>query len=131
MLLDEFKKIINNEKPCIIMFYASWCDLSFEFINKFIELSNCSKDINFSTIDIDQNIDITDYCNINSSCIIQIYYKNKLKCETIFTSKEDLQQILKESLEFINKNKRIIYNNPIVIGDKIIYKDYKKIIYDF
>lgn len=129
MLLKDFCKIINDDKPVIVMFYTNWCNLSFELIPIFLDYA--CKEIEFIHIDIDKYLDIRDYCNINSTCIIQVYYKNIMIREHLFSSLENLREIISNCLNLIEKRKRIIYDKPIVIGDTIIYKTNKKITYNF
>jgi hypothetical protein len=97
MLFEDFKKIINVNKPVVVMFYANWCTLSLRLKNIFIDMLKYNN-IQYLIVDIDKSIDICNYCTILSSCIIQVYYKNKIINQYFFSCKEDLIQIINNIL---------------------------------
>jgi thiol-disulfide isomerase/thioredoxin len=98
MLFEDFQNNINVNKPVIIMFFANWCILSLKLKNIFIDMLKNNNNITSLVIDIDESIDVRNYCKIFSSCIIQVYYKNKFVNEYFFSSKEDLMKIINDVL---------------------------------
>lgn len=117
MLFEDFQKNINVNKPVIIMFFANWCDLSLKLRNIFINMLEYNNDMTYLVIDIDESIDIRNYCKIFSSCVIQVYYKNKFINEYFFSCDEDLVKIINNVL-CIALNDNIILpkiNNKILI----------------
>jgi thiol-disulfide isomerase/thioredoxin len=98
MLFEDFQNNINVNKPVIIMFFANWCGLSLKLKNIFIDMLKYNNNITSLLIDIDESIDVRNYCKVFSSCVIQVYYKNKFVNEYFFSCKEDLMKIINNDL---------------------------------
>jgi hypothetical protein len=107
MLLKDFIEHIKSEKIIIVFFVAKWCTLSLKLYNNIIKLIN-NTDINYIIIDMD-DLEICNYCNINTSCIIQVYQKNIILNEYLFACEKDIDNIINKYI--LNQD---ISNNLII-----------------
>lgn len=89
--INEFKKIINDDKKTLVDFYSDWCGpckMISPIINK---LANIYKNINFIKVNIDILQDIAFNYKILSVPTL-IMFKNgiKLKCKIGFATANEI-----------------------------------------
>jgi thioredoxin 1 len=108
--INDFKKILKNDIPIIVNFYAVWCDDCLK-INNYINNNYLNieyKNLLFINIDIDKSIDIRDYANINSVPTIQIYNNYKFVCEYIGSCEIQVKYMLSYAISLYSK--KLLYN---------------------
>ncbi|KAG8688740.1 hypothetical protein FRC12_002671 [Ceratobasidium sp. 428] len=76
--LEEFKKIINSEKPSIFDFWATWCGPCRVISPIFEQLSGRTDGVDFYKVDVDDAADIAQEVGIRAMPTFMIF-KNGAK----------------------------------------------------
>ena len=93
--LSEYHSEVKTNEFVIIDFFATWCGPCIRIKPEFEKLSQKYQNVNFYQVDVDNNPDISTFCNINCMPTFQYYHKGLLVDEssgadiTIITQKID------------------------------------------
>jgi len=88
--LDEFKEAIKTG-PAVFDFHAEWCGPCKTISPKFEELSTSTEGVNFYSVDVDEQSDVAQECNITAMPTFMLF-QNGAKVDS-------LRGALKDKLE--------------------------------
>ncbi|KAF8604406.1 thioredoxin [Ceratobasidium sp. AG-I] len=95
--LDQFKKIINGDKPCVFDFWATWCGPCRIISPVFEKLSNEPQfqGVEFYKVDVDEQPDISQEVGIRAMPTFSVFKNGAKVKELVGANPGGLQELLK------------------------------------
>jgi len=97
----ESIKKASNDRFVVLEFIAPWSLPCKEVMSKFEELSSKHPNLTFARVDVDENEEIADTCEIMALPSYQLYFKGKKEKEGEFKGKDQFAKLV----DFITKLK--------------------------
>ncbi len=93
--------VLNSDIPVVVNFYAKWCGACKKLTPIINELSIENEDmLKFGMVDVDENPNLTSKYEIDAIPRLLVFHNGKIVKDIIgYHSKEELQEMLKESLQ--------------------------------
>ena len=92
--MDEFKKCISENDLVVIDFTATWCGPCKMVGPKFVELAPEFPNTVFVKIDVDQNADAAEACNITAMPTFQFYKGGSKVQEVVGASIDNVKEMI-------------------------------------
>ena len=79
----EFNELVQNEKYLLVDFSAEWCGPCKRLKPQLEELSNHYKNAKFLKIDVDEQIELTEFHQVEAMPTIMFYVNGTLQSESV------------------------------------------------
>ncbi|EEB98092.1 hypothetical protein MPER_02462 [Moniliophthora perniciosa FA553] len=99
--LDNFRKVIESEEPCIIDFWAEWCGPCKMIAPVYEKMASDNPKVKFYKVDVDAQEAIMQECGIQAMPTFQVYHKGNKIGETKGAVPQTLQQLVERASSLV------------------------------
>jgi len=96
--LDDFRNFIKENPLVIIDFTATWCGPCKVIGPKFEALSSEYQNVEFVKIDVDENADAAEACEINAMPTFQLYKNGQKVGEFVGANIDGVKKLINDNL---------------------------------